>query len=254
MPDETITSLQTPSDYEQAARYTLHDPREIVRVLSALCDAKAMISAHVMPGGTPMPTAVVEVDADGSVVIDASRLDSVNRRVLEASHLLCISQLERVRIQFRLQGLTAIEHDGHPAFRAPCPEALLQLQRRELFRLALFPGPHAGLLVPHGNEAPKEHRVLDISGGGLAMAIDEDDQRLFEARSFHEGCELRLPDTEPLPVHLQVAHVSTHEVRGQPQWRVGCRFIGLLPTTERQILQFIFKVERQRNARERRAV
>ena len=36
--------------------------------------------------------------------------------------------------------------------------------------------------------------------------------------------------------------------------RAGCRFLALSPHAEKQILQYIFRVERQRNARERRAV
>ncbi len=254
MPDH-LTPSHSHNDYEQAAQYTLHDPREIVRVLQALCEAKAMISAHVMPDGLPMPTAVVAVEPDGEVVIDASRLDTVNRRIGASSHLLCITQLERVRIQFKLRSLVQVEHDGHAAFRAACPESLLQLQRRELFRLQLVPSPHVGIAVTFADGSSSEHRVLDISGGGLALALDESQQAQFQARTFLEHCRLQFPDTEGLPVSMQVAHVSPYESRGTiPQWRAGCRFVGVLPTTERQILQFIFRVERQRNARERRAV
>ena len=40
--------------------------------------------------------------------------------------------------------------------------------------------------------------------------------------------------------------------RGLMQWRIGCRFVDLPAAVEQQVMQYIFQVERQRNARLRR--
>ncbi|HET6396703.1 MAG TPA: flagellar brake protein [Pseudoxanthomonas sp.] len=247
-----------PRDLEDADRYLLRDPREVLRVLQALADAGALISASILPGGLPCPTALLGVDPEaGTVLIDGNRQEAVNQRMAAAEQLLCVSQLERVRIEFRLRGLSRIDAEDGVAFAAPMPESVLKLQRRELYRLALVPGPVVILAVPpaEGEGEPIQARVLDLSGGGLALSVRDEDERRFQARTVLEDCVLRLPDTEPLQLRLEVAHLSR-----QPQplagatLRAGCRFLDLPGHVEKQLLQYIFRVERQRNARERRAV
>ena len=243
-------------DLEDAARYVLHDPREIARVLQSLPDAGALISAHIMPGGLPCPTALLEVAHDGRVLIDGNHVESINQRIASASHLTCVSQLERVRIQFRLQGLERIDNDGRAAFSAPAPESVLKLQRRELYRLQLVPGPLVTLQVPaeDGASPPLKLRVIDLSGGGLAVSVREEDEARFGQRRLLPGCLLHLPDMAAIPLQLEVAHVSRRDPLPGATLRAGCRFVGLAPQAEKQLLQYIFRVERQRNARERRAV
>ena len=253
---EAHESNAAPMDLEDAARYTLHDPREIARVLQSLADAGALISAHIMPGGLPCPTALLDVDADGNVLIDGNHQESINQRIAAAHHLTCVSQLDRVRIQFRLQALARVDNDGRAAFSAPAPESLLKLQRRELYRLQLVPGPVVTVQVPPGDgeDKPLRLRVLDLSGGGLALAVREDDEARFRPRARLADCLLCLPDAEPMAVQLEVAHLCRREPLVGAPLRAGCRFVALPPQVEKQVLQYIFRVERQRNARERRAV
>lgn len=248
--------LVTPMDLEDS-RYLLTDRRDIERVLQALVDSRALISAHVMPGGLPCPTALLQLDpGQGRLLIDGNRQEAVNQRIAGAHHLTCISQLDRVRVQFRLQQLQRVEHEGHVAFSAPVPDRVLQLQRRELYRLQLVPGPQVILQVPppRGEERALQLRVLDISGGGLALSVRDEDEARFGAGQILSGCQLLMPELGELAVDLQVAHLSRQAPLAGASLRAGCRFIGLAPAAEKRILQYIFRVERQRNARERRAV
>lgn len=248
-------SLAEPLDLEDA-RYTLHDPREIARVLQALIDNRALISARIMPGGLPCPTALLELGEDGSVLIDGSQQETLNQRIANAHHLTCISQLDRVRIQFRLAGMVRVEVEGRTAFSAPAPDALLQLQRRELYRLSLIPGPTVTLQLPPAGEAPTpvQMRVVDLSGGGLALLVRDEDEPRFQPRTELAGGLLQLPEVEPIPVRLQVAWTARHEPLAGASLRAGCRFLDLSPAAEKRILRYIFQIERQRNARERRAL
>lgn len=253
-----IEPSTTPIESDDAERYMLRDPREIVRVLQALTDNRALISAHLMPGGRPCPTALLEVDGD-EVLIDGNRDETLNLRVLASDYLVCVSQLDRVRVQFRLQHLRRVDGDGPVAFAAPLPESVLQLQRRELYRLELVPGPvvtvQVQLQTVPTDAPPLPVRVLDISGGGLALGLTDEDQAHFTQGRQFDTCTLELPDGgEPMRVRLQVAHISQRQELARYPVRAGCRFVGLSALAERRILQFIFQVERQRKARERRAV
>ena len=244
--------LATPMDLEDS-RYLLLDPRDISRVLQALVDSRALISARIMPGGLPCPTALLALDhEEGTVLLDGNRQESVNQRVVQAHHLTCVSQLDRVRVQFRLTQLQRVQHEGMVAFTAPIPDRVLQLQRRELYRLPLVPGPNVTLEVPQSAEGPAlQMRVLDLSGGGLALLVRDGQELRFRPGTALSGCLLRLPEAGEIPVDLQVAHLSRQQPLAGASQRAGCRFLGLVPVAEKRILQYIFRVERQRKARER---
>ena len=242
-----------PMDLADTERYLLREQRDILRVLQALVDNRALISAHLMPGGLPCPTALLEVDPERGVLIDGNRQESINQRMAAADYVICVAQLDRVRIQFRLPRLSRVPGEDAASFTAPLPESLLELQRRELYRLELLPGPVVTMQVPPPQEnlPGLQLRALDISGGGVALALREEDQARFPPGGQLDGCSLVLPEGEPIPVRLQVAHVSRHQSLAGHPVRAGCRFVGLPRLAENRILQYIFQVERQRKARER---
>ena len=100
-------------------------------------------------------------------------------------------------------------------------------------------------------------RILDAGASRVvvgSLSVREPDEPRFRARTQLAGCQLLLPDLEPMAVDVEVAHLSRHEPLAGATLRAGCRFLGLSAQAEKVILQYIFRVERQRNARERRAV
>jgi len=256
-PDKDSADSQTERPHETEQRYLLHDPREIRRVLQALVDGRSLISAYLSPGGMSCPTAILEL-GDGELLIDGLHQEAVNQRIASANHLVCTSQLEQVRIQFRLSGLVRVHQDGYTAFRAPFPEKVLELQRRTLYRILVPPGQPLLCSVPlpgvDGSIAPTDLRVHDISGGGIALVVPDALAGTFGAHAEFDGCLLNLPDATPVPVRLAVCHVHVHQTRSGAQLQAGCRFVGLPRKDENLILHYIFRIDRQRTARERRAV
>ena len=191
---EAHDSLATPQDLEDAERYMLHDPREIARVLQSLADAGALISASIVPGGLPCPTALLDVDRDGNVLIDGNHQETVNQRIASAHYLACVSQLDRVRIQFRLQGLVRVDNDGRVAFAAAAPESLLKLQRRVGEMGARVESIDDYL---KGVEADLEQHMLwlpNLPHESTIVAMSEDDNKAWPP----EG-EMREYDFEPKP-------------------------------------------------------
>lgn len=255
-PDQPVAEAPAVLSAEDEEQYTLHDPREVRWLVQSLIDARALISAHLMPGGLNSPTALLELYDDDTVLIDGNHSDVVNQRVLQADYLMCVSQLDRVRIQFRLHDLELVENEGRPAFQAPMPEWMVRLQRRELFRLAIPASHHVVCTVPVSAGAglpavSMDLRVLDISGGGVALMLP-DNHSAFHPKKRFERCELRLPEVGKIPVTLEVCYVSKLEQRpGHAIMRSGCRFVDLPFNLENQVLNYIFRTERARNARER---
>lgn len=251
---DDATTLSPPDDAQE--KYTLREPREIARVLRALVEARSIITANLVPGGHSCATALLDVREDGSLIFDGNRHEAVNRRIAAASKLVCSTQLDLVPIRFRIVTPQALTYEGYPAFSAASPDALLRLQRREMFRLQVSPSAPVTVHFGDGTVPPDATtgglRVLDISGGGIAIAAPEDDQARFAVQTRLPPALLRIADADPLPVTLEVAHVGHFEVRGVQHWRVGCRFVGMNAAAEQRVLQYVFQIERQRNARQRR--
>ncbi|WP_129135809.1 flagellar brake protein [Luteimonas sp. YGD11-2] len=235
-------------------RYEKRDPADVRRLLGALVSARALVTAQIVPGSISCPTAVLAVDT-GSVLLDGHPQEPLNQRLLQAHHLVCTSQLDRVQIRFRVQRLTRVENDGYTAFVAPLPTAVIELQRRETYRLQIPPMQPVHCRLPDAEDGSDgvELRVLDLSAGGLALAAAEG--FVLPGTSRLGTCTLLLPDAAPIVLELSVAHSYIEHTRnGTPRLRIGCRFERLPPPAERAIQNYIFRVERQRSARERRAV
>ena len=243
-------------DDEEHSPFALREPGEIAALLRGLVEARSLITTSLLPGGHACPTALLAVREDGTLVLDGNRDEALNERMGAARRLLCMAQLDLVPIRFRLAAPTRIVHEGYVAFASPWPQAVLRMQRREMYRLQT---PAAAPAILHlvgaadaALAAAPGLRVLDISGGGLAIAIPDGAQAPFQAPGAPISCLLRLGDAPPLPVAVQAVYLRTHEVRGVLYWRAGCRFVDMAAPVEQQLMQYIFQVERQRNARLRR--
>ena len=248
-----------PAHPEQEAddRYLVRNPRQVRGLLRALIGQRSLVSAHVGGRDQSFPTAVLAVDEDeDTLLLDGSPNEASNRAAAAASHLLCFAQLEKVRIRFRLEAVERIEHEGHVAFRAAIPQGIHHLQRREHYRLEtpITDSPTCVIdLEPaedgDGTTAPLTLRVIDISGGGLAVALPAG-VPMLESGRIYRHCELRLPDQAPIPVALAVCSQSRQTLpNGMETCRVGIRFEEMPRGADEAIQRYIFRIDRQRNAR-----
>ena len=252
MPDADPSHLL---DDEEHSPFALHEPGEIGQLLRGLMDARALISTRLVPGGHACPTALLEVRDDATLVLDGNRDEAMNQRMATASRLVCSTQLDLVPVRFRLSTPARIMYEDYVAFAVPWPAAMLRMQRRESYRLPLSATATATVELDAAAGAPPEGplRVLDLSGGGLALAIPEAAMARFQPGTRLPSGRLRLGEADPVAVHIEVAYTARDGVRGNVAWwRAGCRFVDLPAAIEQQVMQYIFRVERRRNARLRR--
>ena len=255
-----ISALQQPHPEPEEGddRYLVRNPRQVRGLLRALIDQRSLVSAHIGGRDQSFPSAVLEVDEDEEwLLLDGSPNEASNRAAAAASHLLCFAQLERVRIRFRLDHVERIEHEGHFAFRAPLPASIYHLQRREHYRLEtpITDSPTCVIAFePEGDDdlpprEPLRLRVIDISGGGLAVSLPAG-APLLEVGRVYRRCELRLPDQQPIPVSLAICSQAKQTLaNGVESYRIGTRFETLPRGADEDIQRYIFRIDRQRNAR-----
>lgn len=241
-------------DPESYAQYALHDPREIAQLVHTLASRHLLITAFIDRGPSFL-TAVVGVSADGqSLLLDAGPDEALNALATTATELVCMTRLDKVTIQFALPRVARVIHAGRPALQAPVPASVLRLQRREYFRVAT---PQSDPLIcnithrmPNGREQVVAVRILDLSGGGLAIVVPPA-EIAFDAGSEFERCALMLPDGDPLPVRLRVRNLfALKKPSGVRVHRAGCEFVGLSNAAAARIQRYLFKLERDRRTRD----
>ena len=238
---------------DEYSRFLLHHRGAIVQVLRGLVEHVSQVTMFFNAGRDMVITSLVSFD-DAHLVLDFGPSMELNRKALEASRLFCVTQLEKVKIQFLLKGLTRIEADGRPAFQAALPESVLRLQRREFYRLATPIARPLICAIPikevDGSKRFVEAHIADISGGGVGVISLPKDMLIEEGMEFPD-CRLDLPEVGRITATLQIRSVFEVETRtGGHLRRAGCEFVRLPGPMATLIQRYILKVERERKARE----
>lgn len=255
------TRVQSPSDIpvefesieaDSFKDYLLHSTTEIQYVLRSLIKATDLITAYFNEGSDFLLTALLAVD-DAGIVLDYGASEAMNRKLLAARKIILIATHDRVKIQFAVSGVVATEHEGRPAFRAPLPQKLLRLQRREYYRLmAPVANPlkcELTLVQEAGGTCTIEAQVVDISGGGIAVMTAPSGFEFSVGQQF-ESCTLELPEIGTIHAGLRVCNLFNVTLRnGTRSKRCGCQFMNLSSAMVTMVERYIMKVERERKAR-----
>jgi c-di-GMP-binding flagellar brake protein YcgR len=232
-------------------RYLVRNPRQIRQLLQALIDQRSLINAHLGGRDQSFPTAILELDEDDDMLLlDGSPSEPANRAAEEAGHLLCFAQLDKVMVRFRLDHLERVGSTHHVAFRVAFPSELVHLQRRELYRLETPITDSPQLLFPINEDRTEalSLRVVDISGGGLAVTVPVD-CNVFALQKRYEA-RLDVPEGGQLQIGLIVCNqLAVKLPNGVEMKRVGMRFDTLPRGGDSAIQRYIFRIDRQRSAR-----
>lgn len=254
MSDANATTHQPSGDGRDAnleEKFMVRNPRHIRQLLQSLIDQRSLINAHIGGRDQSFPSSVLELEPDSDwLLLDGSPQAAINRAVEQASHVLCLAQLERVQVRFRLENLEPVGSGNRTAFRTAFPEELCHLQRRELYRLEtpINGSPTCRLTPREGGEAI-ELRVVDISGGGLALLLPAGMAPLTVQQRY-SGCQLRFPDGPAISVDLIACNMRIQVMpNGVEMQRVGLRFESLPRGSDTAIQRYIFRIDRQRSAR-----
>jgi len=239
------------------SRYLLREKTDILYNLRALMQKRAMLSAFIDASADSFLSAILAVTPDeGHIILDAASDEAINQRVEAAEQLICVTQLDKIKIQFAARGIERFPHEGHEAFRIAVPDVLLRLQRREYYRLTA-PSPHSlscQIPIVVGGESKVvsvEADVVDISGGGLAITVPPNGI-VFEPDMEFADCRLMLPEVGPIATALRVRNLFRITNRdGSVVLRAGCEFLNLSASMASSIQRYILRTERERNARER---
>ncbi|CAG1011186.1 Flagellar brake protein YcgR [Burkholderiales bacterium] len=235
-------------------RYAVTSRLDVLAVLRDLRDRRAMVALYYGADGDSLITAVLAVEPDkGQLLLDASKDEALNQTIRDAGKLVAIASQRGVRIQFSLERVEQVVHEGAAAFRASLPGRVVRIQRREYYRLTLpASNPiHCRIPLPeHATRKVLDVNLVDISVGGIGIIGYPADVE-FDSDIVYRGCRIDLPYIGAINFAMQIR--STFRVTlqgGQPVKRSGCQFVDMPEPTVSQIQRYILQHERERRARE----
>lgn len=244
--------LHAGGDFSQ---YLIRDARELRFLLRQLAAKRALISVYPGESSRSSLTSLLDVpeSGNGPLLLDVASDKKLNEALLAAPRTICITQLDNIKVQFELGRLQNASFKGAPAFSAAMPDAVLRLQRREYFRLTAPVSHSLRCSIPlptvEGGERWYDARVMDISGGGIAVVAPPAGVH-FHPDMEIQNCRLEIPDTAPIIATLQVRNLFRVTLRnGTEVLRAGCQFVNLTTATTNAIHRYILSVERERAAR-----
>ena len=251
-PESSLAPRQDDGAADESA-YLLRSRIDIAAVLRDIVRTRGLAHVHFGAGPDTLLTAFLAADArKGEIVFDCSGSERLNRELLRAAKLDFVSSHDRVKVSFTTGPARLVEHEGKPAFAVCMPDAMLRLQRREAYRVAMPVARPVRCVIPlerDGVACEVETRVHDISQGGVALIV-QPGELPREVGARYPGCRIALPDGGNLVVTLE--SVDQHDVTlrdGRTMLRVGCRFVRPSPTAAALVQRYIMKLERDRRAR-----
>ncbi len=246
-----IELMQSDTDND----YMLYSKVEIAGILRTLVAQSTLMTVYFNEGNDFLMTTLLKLQPDSNtMILDIGGDNDMNQRALRAAKLICITSIDKVKIQFALHGIQPVQFEGRNSFLAEIPKAVLRLQRREFFRLLLpVTKPLKCRTLITNTDHSKTHfetTILDISGGGVGLIVPPADI-CFQTDMLLDNCQIELPGVGNIQVALRVR--SIYEVimlNGARSKRSGCQFINLSGQALTLVQRFIIKSERDRKARE----
>lgn len=248
-PRETNVSFELTASADDA-RFLVHGRLEILRILRGLAHRHEMVSAFFNGGKDLLLTSILAVEAeDNGVILDYSANDDLNQRLLASEKVIFVTSLNRVKVQFVASHIELATFEGGGAFRIQLPEQVLQLQRREYYRLTTPIVNPLKCQIPLADGHTVEVPLADIGAGGIGIIIGNPPGVNLESGEIFPGCRINLPGVGMLEATMRIQ--STFEVtlkNGNMTLRSGCQFIDLRPAMQSLIQRYIIKLERERIA------
>lgn len=237
---------------DEFSQYMLNTKSEMFAVFRGMVEHVSQVTMFFNEGRDMVLTSMISYHDDG-LYLDLGASTEMNRKAQEAQKLFCVTQLDKVKVQFILRGVKRVETKDGPAFFAALPDSVLRLQRREYYRLATPIARPLKCAITFSS-ASGERRTIDahigdISGGGLGVISIPLDIPLEPGLEL--SCKIDLPEVGVVTGTVVVRSVFESVTRsGTKSKRAGCEFVKLPGPMLTLIQRYIIKVERERKARE----
>lgn len=194
-------------------------------------------------------------DADLLGLEIATDPDGISQVLVAGGEITAVAYLGTIKLQFELDGAVLVSGDQGAVLRSTLPTRMYRFQRRQSFRVqpagTLYPRVVLPTRPTEAGAAPdtplpaRSLRVLDISIGGIALALPPDFTPLAPGQ-VATGLVLELDRGTHLPVTLLPHHASA--LPGDPHGllQLGCAFVDPSPADTRLLQVYVDQTQKRR--------
>lgn len=214
---------------EQEKGCSVTSARQIQSLLRNISEAGSRVALYYDDAQDFIMTSLLDIGDKGFWVEQGTDMPK-NRSIAESKKITLVSSHNQVKIQFFVNAIRTVTHQGYQAFYLPLPASLYRIQRREYYRLELPHSERLHCVIPINKpQAGGEIKlpVLDVGGGGIKMSCVQEEVE-FVPGQIYAGCQIDLPEVGNISVTIIVRSlVSISTKPGQTINRVGCEFKDL---------------------------
>ncbi len=235
--------------------FRITHPKVIGDVLRQLMYRKDFLTVESNNGPDRIITRILEVNQPGGhFIYDGSAEQFQNRHLLEAGENYFSATQDGVRIQFVSGQPQAHEYQGGFAFRAPFPESLYRVQRREFFRAAapLVESYCCIAILPDKRQVAWD--IVDLSLDGLGLRSKDPKLGELEMGTLLSKAMLNFGKRGKIESDLRVTNLRNIRSAENPVYRIGCRFERFPKSKEQDFQKMITYLELARRGRAEGAV
>lgn len=199
------------------------------------------------PHGAGLSATIVALDAAADVLGLALGTDpeGISQALVAGGEITAVAYLGTIKLQFDVEAPVLVSGEQGVVLRSSLPTRLYRFQRRQSFRVQPASSTYPRVVLPGGAEPGRALRVLDISIGGLALAVPAGGPTLPTGHVC-AGLVLELDRISALKVSLLPHHLSpvSGDLHGLQQ--LGCAFVDLDAVASRALQVYVDQTQKRR--------
>lgn len=224
----------------------------VISILKSVAATGARVKAYPEGSELGIDTVLLAIEPGPLTFLFARSHDSaLNQLVVRGTRKLTLVTSDHgVPVQFSCAAPVLASFRGTDVFRAPFPDRVLRLQRREYYRLDGSPVHtllRCALTTTDESATVLKPAVMDVSCGGLALAFPTTQPGLPNGSRHH--CTLEIAALGRTAVLVEVHSSRTIMLPGgAAALRTGVGFLNLEGRFESLLQRYIIDEERARNS------
>ncbi|MEQ1776880.1 MAG: flagellar regulator YcgR PilZN domain-containing protein [Burkholderiales bacterium] len=227
-----------------ANEFLIRGKSEVMRILSALADARIAVSVSLGGMENPETSRLLEADeASNTLLLECPPTWQTCIGASDKPGVMLVCQHDNSKIQFPGLGPVLGERDGTATVRIDAPPFLWRFRRRRHERHEIPNGPPLKIMLNLGF-SESEAEIADISLSGVG-AIHCDPDMNLDQNELLRDCVISLPGVGRITANLTVRHVSPVALpdKGAGSLRVGCEFAGMSDEARNMISAYLSSLD-----------
>jgi len=194
------------------------------------------------PQGQSLSSHIVALDADADLIGLKIGTDpeGISQALVVQGEITAVAYLGTIKLQFEIEAPVLVSGEQGTVLRGTLPTRLYRFQRRQSFRVQPAGSAYPRVVMP-GHAL----RVLDISVGGLALALPPDLPVLAPGR-IAESLVLELDRISALRITLLPHHASPISGDAGGTLQLGCSFVELDAHAARSLQVYVDQTQKRR--------